>query len=322
MARRHAPPLPLFALLVSLAACRAADAPGDPVDVLYAGSLTATMESAIAPAFETVTGRVLRGEPHGSVAAAHQIREGVRRPDLYISADPATLPLLGEYDPGWAIAFAGGEMAIGYGPRSRFAAGLDSAAAGLLPWYEVLGRPGFRFGRTDPALDPKGYRTVWMFELAEERYGIRGLARRLLEGWEGSGLVYPEPHLPARVQAGALDAGAFYLAEGLAHGLRMIRLPPEVHQGSPALAGLYGRRRFETPSGAAARGTPILYVATIPLNAPDPVGGRALLAFLLEPAGRERLEEAGFPSVAHLIGDAERTPPALREAVAATNRGR
>jgi molybdate/tungstate transport system substrate-binding protein len=311
----------LSAAALLLAGCRGVGGSGDAVEVLYAGSLTAVMERDIGPAYREATGRAVHGEGRGSVAAAHQIREGVRRPDVYITADTATLRALGAFDPGWAILFAAGELAVGYSERSRYAAALDSAAAGLVPWFEIVTRPGFRFGRTDPELDPKGYRTLWMFELAESHYGRPGLAERLRAASPADG-IYPEEGMAARVEAGALDAGAFYRPEALAHGLSVVRLPPEVNQAEPALAGLYARHGYEDRDGRVFRGAPILYAATIPTHARDPDGAAAFIAFLVNGQGRSILADRGFTSVARTAGEVAAVPDRVLRAVsAAAGRG-
>lgn len=283
------------------------------VEILYAGSLTRTMERDLGPAFGAASGLAFRGEPHGSVAGAHLLRDGVRRPDLYITADPATLGLLGPEWPGWAVAFAAGELVIGYDAEGRFGAALDSAAAGSAAWPDVLARPGFRFGRTEPDRDPKGYRTVWMLELAEEALDRPGLRRRVLGAGSGARLVYPEEHLAVRVQTGELDAGTFYLAEARALGLEVIRLRPEVNQGAIGEAARYATRVYRTRKGAEFRGSPILFSATIPVSARNPGGGEAFLRFLLGSAGRKRLEEAGFQPVALRVGTPASFPSSLAD---------
>jgi len=312
LARSRAPALALVAAVA--AGCRSVGEGERSVEVLYAGSLTAVMEGAIGPAFQVASGLGFRGEPHGSVAGAHLVREGVRQPDVYVTADPATLALLGDTDPGWAIGFARGELVVAYAARGRFESALDSASRGELPWYEVASRAGFRLGRTEPELDPKGYRTLWMLELAETYYGIRGLAGRLENPAHADRLVYPEPHLAVRVETGELDAGVFYLAEALAQGLRVLRLPPEINQSDPRLAALYGGYTYASRGGALIRGSPILYAVTLPKGfrrADATNAGLTFLRFLLGGEGRRLLREAGFRPVRLPLGDSAAIPLAV-----------
>jgi molybdate/tungstate transport system substrate-binding protein len=291
----------------------------DRVELLYAASLASFVEDDLVPRVGEELGLRVLAEPEGSVAAAHRIREGVRRPDLYVTADPATVSLLGAFDPGWSIVFARGELVLGYASSGRFATALDSARADGATWLAPLLRPGFRLGRTDPDLDPKGYRAVWLLEAAAaaamppEREG-------LLAHLSDVTSVFPEAGLAVRVEAGQLDAGVFYLAEALARGLRVVRLPPELGQGDPDLADVYARYRHRTADGHLLTGRPIVYALTVPANAARPEAALALAAWLLGPGGRSLLAEGGLPPVARLLGDPDRAPAALRDLVERADR--
>jgi len=298
------------------AGCRRVAGENDAVDVTYAASLTVAMAN-VASSFREQTGREVRGDPRGSVAGAHLIREGVWRPDVYITADPATMPLLGDHDPGWAIVFARGELVLGYGDASRHLAALDSAKAGLLPWPDVVLRPGFRLGRTDPDLDPKGYRAIFAFRLAEELYGRRGLAARILSGPSGERSVFPEEHLSARVLTGSLDAAIFYLAEANQQGLRHVSLPRPLNQGDPADAAVLAGLEYRTSDGRLFRAAPIAYAATVPLSSPDPRAGAELIAFLVGADGNAVLEESGFVTGGMVLGDVSLVPALLSDVAAA-----
>lgn len=280
------------------------------MDLIYAASLTATMERLEA-SFRESGGRAVRGEPRGSLAAAHLIREGVWRRDVYVTADVATLGMLGTYDPGWAVAFARSEIVLAYSESGPYRVALDSASRGQLAWEDVVLRRGFRLGRTDPDLDPKGYRAIFAFRLAEERLGRRGLADSILSGPADEESVFPEEHLGARVQTGSLDAGIFYLAEARAQGLRTIRLSRLAGQGDPRDAERLARVLYRTPDGRVFRGSPILYAATIPTNGLDPAAGAEFIAFLLGEEGRSILAADGFSPARVLVGDAERVPSLL-----------
>jgi molybdate/tungstate transport system substrate-binding protein len=296
--------------------CRSVSGDSDAVDVTYAASLTRTMDQ-VEQLFRLETGRAVRGDPRGSVAGAHLIREGVWRRDVYITADPATLKLLGPQDPGWAVVIARSELVIAYSQGSRFAAALDSAGRGELTWHEVVLRDGFRLGRTDPDLDPKGYRALFAFELAEQRYGLPGLTDSILAGPARREGVFPEEHLSTRVETGSLDAGIFYLAEAKAHGLRVVRLPRPLGQGDPRDSAALKTLRYRSADGRDFRGAPILYAATVPLNAGDPEAGGDFISFMLSDVVVSILREDGFVPVTWPLGDRERIPRSLSERLAA-----
>ena len=145
------------------------------VSVLYAGSLAAVMENGVGPAFVKATGYGYQGEAQGSLGAAQMIRGRLRTPDVFISSDPAVNEsvLMGPQNGSmvkWFMVLASSQLVVGYNPRSKFAAKFEAAEANRIPWYEVLQTPGVRFGRGDPDIDPKGYRTLFMFGLAGQHY--------------------------------------------------------------------------------------------------------------------------------------------------------
>lgn len=307
--------------LVLLALCAPAlAAQKGAVSVLYAGSLGAVMEQKLGPAFERATGYHYQGEGQGSVAAARAIRDRLRRPDLFISADPTVnLLLMGPANGGfedWYLTFASGELVLGYNPRSRFRDLFQQAQAGKLPWYEVLARPGVKLGRTDPNLDPKGYRTLFLFHLAERYYRKPGLAA-LLGPPDNPDQIFPEPELLIRMESGQLDAGIFYRHEVVAHGIPYIALPDEINQGDPRFARLYAAQTFTTDRGLRVSGAPVLFTVSILTHARNREGAIAFVRFLSSPEGKAMLERAGFRAAPLLLyGDESRIPAELRPLVA------
>ena len=189
------------------------------------------------------------------------------------------------------------------------------ARAGKVAWYEVLARPGVRLGRTDPNLDPKGYRALFMFELAERHYRTSGLAA-LLGPPTNPAQIFPEPELLIRLESGQLDAAVFYRHEVVAHTLPFIELPEEVNQGNPRLAALYAERTYTTDRGMTVKGVPILFTATIPSTARNAPGALAFVRLVLSPPGRAVLERQGLRAAPVLVGgDATTLPTELRGVV-------
>lgn len=136
------------------------------VNVLYAGSLGAVMENGMGPAFTRATGYSFQGEAQGSLGAAHLIRDRMRRPDVFISADPSVNQnvLMGPQNGNhviWFMTLVSSQLVLAYNPKSKFADKFKAAEEQRIPWYEVLETSGVRFGRGDPSIDPKGYRTLF-----------------------------------------------------------------------------------------------------------------------------------------------------------------
>jgi molybdate/tungstate transport system substrate-binding protein len=262
----------LFALgaIVSLPGIPVGDAGAathsGPVTVLYAGSLTDVMEHSIGPAFDERTGFTFSGMSAGSTAIVTEVKGGLVRGDVFVSASPAAdTKLIGASDGNWVrwyVEFGTTPLVIGYNPHSQFATALKTE-----PWYKVVTRPGFLLGRTDPATDPKGALAV----TAIKRTAAADRDPGLLSILQSTAGVYPEQTLVGRLQSGQLDAGFFYAAEAKAAGI------PTVPLGHLTLTATY--------------------TATVLRGAPDPAGADAFVAFLLGPRGRGLLEAAGIQAV-------------------------
>jgi molybdate/tungstate transport system substrate-binding protein len=287
------------------------------VNVMYAGSLTALFEKKVGPAFAAATGFEFRGEGKGSVAIANLIKGRVRTPDVFVSADPTVNVTLqgganGDYVRWWT-PLARTELVIGWSPKSSFKGAFESANAGGRTWESILQEPGFRLGRTDPELDPKGYRTLWLFQLDEERTKQPGEANRILGAPENPAQVFPEETLIARVQSGELDAAIFYLIEAVEAGLPTLSLPPAISQGDPAQAAHYARMTYTNKKGTTFKGAPILYTVTVPTTVRNRQGAEAFVQFLLGDAGRALLGKEGLLEVARVVeGDAGAVPAPLK----------
>ncbi|MGH9974493.1 MAG: substrate-binding domain-containing protein, partial [Nitrososphaeraceae archaeon] len=110
--------------------------PKGPVAVMYAASLLKTFEESLGPSFEAKTGYPYQGEARGSVQIANMILDGLRRPDVFVSA--GTIPimkLMNTTDPltDWLVKFGSAEIVIAYSPKSQFFTDLDKARTGDVP---------------------------------------------------------------------------------------------------------------------------------------------------------------------------------------------
>ncbi len=310
-------PLAILACTVTPKAIWAQPKQTGTLSVLYAGSLGAVIDKGLGPAVERATRYRVQGEGHGSVAAARMIRDRLRTPDVFISADPVvnSTILMGPDNRNlvdWYLTFAAADLVIGYNPKSRFKDDFERARAGTLPWYGVLARPGVKLGRTDPNLDPKGYRALFLFELAERHYQKPGLVA-LLGGPTNPAQIFPEPELLIRMESGQLDAAVSYRHEVVAHRLPFIELPDEVNQSNPRFAALYRERRYTTDRGMTVTGVPILFTITIPTTAPNASGALAFVRFVLSQHGGATLRQHGLRAAPVLVGgDAAKVPGELR----------
>ncbi len=283
------------------------------VSILHAGSLIPVFQTQLVPALAK-RGITVYAEGRGSVANANLIRQGLKRPDLFVSADvDVTERLLHGKDApiAWYASFATSRLVIVYAPKSPFAARLRAAAQGKVAWFDVLATPGIKIGRTDPAIDPKGYRTVIALELAE-RYYRRPLRAAILGADRNQDQLLTDEAILSRLDEGELDAAFVYSHEARIRHLPAIELPPQINLGDPRFAANY-RTAAVTIDGIRYRGEPIAFSLTIPSAAANPSGAARVIQFMVAGEGKKILDESGLavtPLVFH--GNRKAVPAALR----------
>ncbi len=283
--RRWVPVILMTGLLWALPAAGGQAGTGT-VSVLYAGSLVNLMEFALGPAFNAATGYRFEGVAGGSAAIAHEIKDKLRRADVFISANPQVNTLLMGRDNGdwvrWYVTFAASALVVGYNARSTFAAQFKSR-----PWYDIMAAPGFRLGRTDPVLDPKGRLTLELIDRAARHYRRPDLPQAVLGAPDNPAQIFPEETLVGRLQTGQLDAGFFYTIEAAEARIPYITLPPAITLTAE-------------------------YTVTILRAAPNRPGALAFARFLLGPQGRTVLAQHGLDVLPPRVGgDAAAVPPDL-----------
>jgi molybdate/tungstate transport system substrate-binding protein len=290
----------------------------EPVSLMYAASLIKTFEETLGPAFQEDTGYPYQGEARGSVQIANLILDGLRRPDVFVSA--GTIPikkLMNATDPlaDWLVKFGSAEMVIAYTPKSRFFNDLEKARIGEIPWYETLSKPGLKFGRTDPELDPKGYYMIISAELANKYYNDTGIKQRILGEDRNPAQIFPEETLKTILEQGQLDAAAAYKHEAVARGLPYITLPPEINLANPALSNLYRTASYNLDDGEGQTvfGEPIYFSFTLPNTVKNLEEATSFGEFILSNAGRMILDSAGLNPIKPVIeGRTQNVPPAIK----------
>ncbi|MBD5634131.1 MAG: extracellular solute-binding protein, partial [Candidatus Eremiobacteraeota bacterium] len=292
------------------------------VSVLYAGSLVTVVERSIVPALSRQGLNVL-GEPKGSVALANLIKAGLRQPDVFISADTAVIAAL--VGPGsgalvsWYASCAATRLVIGYSPASTFAKDFAAVARGEKSVVSVLSEPGLKLGRTDPALDPKGYRSIVAAKLLEADGGPPNFADRLLGDPENSAQILPEETLLSRLGSGELDAAFLYATESVSAKVPAVELPKTANLGDPAQAAHYATQSV-TIKGVTRVGSAAVYALTIPNAAPHKDAAAQFVTFLVSDAGTKLLTAAGVTTLRpHVSGDESAVPAAVLRAFSSTS---
>jgi molybdate/tungstate transport system substrate-binding protein len=220
---------------------------GGAVSVLAAGSLQLAFSEGLRAAVD----RPVRVEAHGSVTVARLVAEGKRDPDIVALADTGLFDRLVPAD--WHAAFATNALVVAYDGDDDLGRRVGSAER----WFDPLLASDATLGRTDPDLDPLGYRTLFALDLASEYYDRPGLRDALTDRRS----VYPETSLLSRFETGDIDAAVVYRSMAEDRGYDYVDLPPEIDLRDPARAEEYRTVSYDLPTGETVRGAPIEYGA-------------------------------------------------------------
>lgn len=300
------------------------------VFVMYAASLLKTFEDNFGPSFQKETGYTYEGEARGSVQVANMIIDGQRKPDVFVSA--GTIPIMKLMNTSnnnggvgkssstnladWLIKFASAEMVIAYSPTSHFYSDLEKARIGEIPWYEVLSKQDFKFGRTDPESDPKGYYMIITAKLSNIYYNDSTIEQRILGDDRNPKQIFPEEILKTILEQGQVDAVAAYKHEAVARGLPYITLPPEINLADPTFSDFYKRASYTLGTGQAVFGEPIYLSVTIPKTVKNPKGSISFVSFLLSTRSEQILESQGLNYIKPVIeGKRDKVPSSIRNTI-------
>jgi molybdate/tungstate transport system substrate-binding protein len=252
-------------------------------------------------------------ESAGSLETARKLTELNKIPDVIALADEDVFPkLLVPRHTTWYARFARNRMVVAYSERSRYAAELNEGN-----WRDVLTRSDVQVGRANPDLDPAGYRTLLVFQLAERHYRDSGLAARLETNAPPRNMRAKEAELVALVEAGELDYSWQYESLARAVGHRYLPLPPAIDLSSTADSATYATASVRVVGGAPGDtitmvGRPIRYAVSIPSAAPHAELAERFVAWLLGSRGRAtlRAEHLDALDAAEFAGSG--APPGVR----------
>jgi len=280
--------------------------------IFHAGSLSVPFQQISAEFQREHPDIIIKAEASGSRNAARKICDLGRECDVLGSADYRVVEnLLMPDHTDFNIRFALNEMVIAYTGKSRLSGNIT-----VDNWNEILLKDEVAFGRSDPDMDPCGYRTLMVFQLAEKYYRTPGLAEKLRK--KDKYIRPKETDLLALLEAGEIDYLFIYRSVAAQHGLSMVLLVDEINLKSPAFAKLYntavvkisGKRpgRFIT-----CQGEPMVYSVTIPKNAPNRKAAEAWVGLLLSPRGLSIMQDNGQPCLKPPQADGfDKLPVSLR----------
>jgi molybdate/tungstate transport system substrate-binding protein len=284
-----------LALAAALSACGGGN--GDVLTVFNAGSLARPMRAAL-DTFAAREGVRIAQESAGSLESARKLTELNKIPDLIALADAEVFPqyLMPTHVDSYTV-FARNRMVVAFTDRSRFADEISTAN-----WTEILARDGVEVGRADPNLDPNGYRTLMVWQLAGRARNDAQLPSRLEARAPARNVRPKEADLVGLLQAGELDFIWSYESMARAIGLRYVTLGDSFDLASAEHAEFYANASVVVNRGESRgltanvtfRGQPIVYAFAVPLDAPNRALGLKFAAFLVSEDGRAILRREGL----------------------------
>ena len=276
-------------LAVSAAGCATTTQNKATLTVFHAGSLAAPFDQ-IAKEFEKQNPNVtVQREAAGSVETVKKISELNKTADVVATADwtPIDTYLYKNNLTKWYAQFATNSMVVMYTNKSKYSSEINTTN-----WYQVLTRPDVQVGRANPDLDPNGYRTLMVWQLAEKFYNKPRLYDRLLAQAPVKNVREKETDLIAILQSGQIDYAWNYKSVALQQNLSYIALPPQIDLSNPQYNSLYKTVNV-TSAGKQVNGSVIEYGITIPNNAPNPDLAAQFVQFVLGPTGSKIMEDNG-----------------------------
>lgn len=268
----------------------------DKLVIFHAGSLSFPFK-AIEESFEREYKNIdILRESSGSRLAALKVSELKKPADIVAVSDYNVIRdiLMPKYAD-WYLCFACNQMVIMYAEHSKYAKEINA-----LNWHQILLRKGVNYGHSNPNLDPCGYRSIFVWQLAERYYQIPGLYEKLVKNCPPKNIRPKETDLIALVEAGELDYIFNYRSIATQHHFPFIELPEEINLGQPKFKDYYKKASLAISGKSPGvfsnvRGTPIVYALTIPKDAKNKKAAYKFISYLLSKRGRKALIDCGQP---------------------------
>ncbi len=279
------------------------------VVVFHAGSLSVPfgqMEKAFEAKYPQFD---LQREAAGSRACARKITDIGKPAEVMASAaykviDNLLIPEYAKFN----AQFVTNEMAIAYTDKSKYANEINEKN-----WTEIFLREGVKVGHSNPNLDPCGYRSILVTQLAERYYKqpdfyekLMGYGESYSNGEENKAKIIVRPKetdLLGLLEAGAYDYLYIYKSVAQQHGLKYIALPPEVSLKDKQFNDLYQQASIEITGKKPGtfitkKGAAMVYGITVVQNEKKGLprnreGAVKFVNFVLSPEGQKIMQQNG-----------------------------
>ncbi len=287
----------LSTLIILLFAANTFAEPRGKLIMFHAGSLSVPFE-AMEKAFEAKYPKVdLLREASGSQAAARKVTDLKKPCDIMASADYKVIDkLLIPDNADLNIRFASNQLVLCFTEKSKHA---DQVNEGN--WYEILQKDGVVWGHSDPNLDPCGYRSLMVIQLAEKYYEKPGLYDAVIANRPKANIRPKSVELVSLLQTGNMDYAWEYLSVAVQHGLKYVVLPDEINLGNYQYDDYYSQAVVKVTGKEPGtymdiKGGSCTYGVTLIKDAPNMEAAVAFLEYMLSPdGGLKILEDMGQP---------------------------
>lgn len=293
MLKRYA----LMSSMVLAGASSALAAPSGTLTIYHAGSLSVPF-AKIEKQFEKKYPQVdVQRKAGGSTKMARLISDKGEKADIMASADYVVIDknLIPKYAQS-NIRFASNRLVLCYTDKSRFASEVNEEN-----WPQVLQKKDVVWGHSDPNLDPCGYRSLMVLQLAEKFLKQDGLAKDLIANRPAENVKAKAVQLVKLLKSGDMDYAWEYRSVAEQHGLRYVELDDHINLGNYQMDDYYkqakvvvtGKKKGTTVDRV---GKSITYGVTMIKESANPEAAGLFMEYLLDPQGGMKiLEEMGQP---------------------------
>ncbi|EGW40518.1 extracellular solute-binding protein [Desulfosporosinus sp. OT] len=265
-----------------------------PFRIIHAGALEQVVEKCLEQFSKQNSGLKFETNAVGSREAAKRLLSGEKY-DIIALADQALFAellvpdLVENY-----FVFAADQIVIGYDRSSK-----GSQQITQENWVEILLKPQVSFARSNHHLDPCGYRTLMVWQLAEIIYDKPGLSA-IMESASIPYSVYPKSlDLAGALFKGKVDYAFLYSSQAEQLGLPYVILPSKINLSSPAYANFYDQAAVSVESRIPGKneiihGKPIEFAVGIAKSTGYLEFAKSFIDLLTGVEGNLILEECGF----------------------------
>lgn len=267
------------------------------LSIFHAGSLTVPF-AKIEKDFETKYPDIdVQREAGGSTKMARMISEVGKPADIMASADYKVIdnnliPKFANFN----IRFATNQLVLCYTDQSKYSDKINKDN-----WYEILQKKGVNWGHSDPNLDPCGYRSLMVLQLAETFYNIDGLYQKIVDNRPKKNIRAKAVELVNLLKTGNMDYAWEYLSVAIQHDLKFIKMDEHINLGNYQYDDFYKQATVKVTgkkpgTWITKKGQSCTYGITMIKDAPNPEAAKLFLAFLLSPDhGLKTLKIMGQP---------------------------